>query len=181
MTQLIFRATRGVPTRMKIIGAAAALLYIGTVITANWLVQTLGIIPVGFGLHAPAGVYVVGVALVLRDYVQWSLGKRWMLLALAIGAALSFLVAAPSIAVASLAAFTFSELADFGMFTWIAPRWAWAVGVGGALGALIDSMIFLSIAFGSLAFLPGQMVGKAYGIALAVVVITARRRRVVTA
>lgn len=162
------------------LGILAAIAYICTVIAANWLVQTVGVIPVGFGLAAPAGVYVVGIALVLRDFVQWSLGKAWMLAALAVGAGLSFLVADPFLAIASAAAFTFSELADFALFTWIAPRWGWAVGVGGAVGAVVDSAIFLSIAFGSLAFMPGQILGKAYGIALAVILISARRR-VVTA
>lgn len=159
-------------------GRVAALLYVSTVIAANWLVQTYGVVPVGFGLRAPAGVYLIGLALVLRDYVQWSMGKVWMLVALTLGAVLSFLVASPTLALASMAAFTFSELADFALFTWIAPRWTRAVAVGGVLGAVVDSAIFLSIAFGSLTFMPGQLVGKAYGIALAVVVIAARRRAV---
>ena len=162
---------------MRRVGVLAALAYIGTVIAANWLIQHFGIIPVGFGLKAPAGVYLIGVALVLRDYVQWSLGKAWMLLALTIGGALSFLVADPHLAIASAAAFTFSELADFALFTWVAPLWARAVALGGAIGAVIDSAIFLSIAFGSLAFMPGQLLGKAYGIGLAVVLIAARRRQ----
>jgi len=163
------------------LGILSALAYIGTVIAANWLVQTYGVVPVGFGLMAPAGVYLIGLALVLRDFVQWSLGKVRMLAALAAGAILSFLVADPHFAIASAAAFTFSEVADFALFTWIAPRWGWAVGVGGAVGAVVDSAIFLSIAFGSLTFMPGQLLGKAYGIALAVVIISTRRRRVATA
>ena len=163
---------------MRRLGIITAIAYIGTVIAANWLVQTFGVVPVGFGLMAPAGVYLIGLALVLRDFVQWSLGKAWMLAALTVGAGLSFLVADPHLAIASAAAFTFSELADFALFTWIAPRWGRAVAIGGAVGAIADSVIFLSIAFGSLAFMPGQLLGKAYGIGLAVVIISARRRAV---
>jgi uncharacterized PurR-regulated membrane protein YhhQ (DUF165 family) len=163
---------------MRRLGIITAIAYIGTVIAANWLVQTFGVVPVGFGLMAPAGVYLIGLALVLRDFVQWSLGKAWMLAALTVGAGLSFLVADPHLAIASAAAFTFSELADFALFTWIAPRWGRAVAIGGAVGAIADSAIFLSIAFGSLAFMPGQLLGKAYGIGLAVVIISARRRAV---
>lgn len=166
---------------MRRAGALAALVYVLTVVAANWLVQNFGVVPVGFGLVAPAGVYLIGVALVLRDFVQWSLGKAWMLAALATGTALSFLVADPRFAIASAAAFAFSELADFALFTWVAPRWARAVAIGGIVGAIVDSAIFLSIAFGSLAFMPGQVLGKAYGIALAVILIAARRRRMVTA
>jgi uncharacterized PurR-regulated membrane protein YhhQ (DUF165 family) len=158
-------------------GVAAALAYVGTVLAANWAVQHYGIISVGFGQSAPAGVYFVALALVLRDYVQWALGKSVMLAALAAGAGLSYLIASPQLATASATAFAFSELLDFALFTWIAPRWARAVFVGGIAGAVVDSAIFLSIAFGSLQFMPGQVLGKAYGIAAASVLIAARRRR----
>jgi uncharacterized PurR-regulated membrane protein YhhQ (DUF165 family) len=159
-------------------GLAALAAYVSTVIGANWLIQKYGPIPVGFGLTAPAGVYVVGLALVLRDYVQWSLGRAVMLAGLAAGALLSYAVADPHIATASAVAFTFSELLDFALFTWIAPRWAPAVLAGGLAGAVLDSVLFLSIAFGSLAFLPGQIVGKAYGVAAATLLIALRRRQV---
>lgn len=168
--------------------AVAAPLYLLTVVAANWAIEHFGIVPVGFGYTAPAGVWFVAAALVLRDLVQWGLGRRagtaptwWqtgVLLALiAAGAGLSFLVSAAAIATASALAFATSELVDFALFTWIAPRWAWAVLVGGLAGAVIDSIIFLSIAFGSLEFLPGQIIGKSYGIVVAAVVIALRRRR----
>lgn len=156
----------------------AVAAYLACIIWANSLVQRYGIVPVGFGLSGPAGVFLVGPALVLRDYVQWSLGKVRSLLALAAGAVVSYGVADAHIATASVAAFAVSELADFALFTWIAPRWARAVFVGGIAGAVLDSAVFLQIAFGSLSFMPGQVLGKAYGIALATVLITARRRRI---
>ena len=31
--------------------------YIGTIFAANWAIQRFGLVPVGFGLTAPAGVY----------------------------------------------------------------------------------------------------------------------------
>ncbi len=160
------------------VGAVALGAYVGTVIAANWAIQHYGVVPVGFGLVAPAGVYLIGLALVLRDYVQWSLGRIVMLAGLTAGAVLSYAVAAPRLATASAAAFALSELLDFALFTWIAPRWAWAVLVGGLAGAVLDSVLFLILAFGSLAFLPGQLVGKSYGIVAATVLIAARRRAV---
>lgn len=156
---------------------AASLLYLSTIVAANWLIETYGPIPVGLDLFAPAGVYLIGPALVLRDLVQWLGGRVWSLAALAVGAGLSFLVAAPAVAIASATAFAVSELIDFTLFTWIAPRWTRAVAAGGVAGAIADSVVFLAIAFGSMEFLPGQVLGKLYGIALAAVVVAARRRR----
>ncbi|MGA4786745.1 VUT family protein [Nocardia sp. AB354] len=153
----------------------AVVAYLGAIVAANWLIEQFGIVPVGFGLMAPAGVFMVGPALVLRDGVQYLWGKPISLATLAIGALISYLVASPEIATASAVAFAVSEFIDFVIFTWLAPRWTRAVFFGGVAGALIDSILFLSIAFGSLALLPGQVLGKVYGVVIASVVIGVRR------
>lgn len=158
-------------------GIAAAAAYLATIVAANWAVRRFGVIPVGMGYQAPAGVYFASAALILRDAAQYGTGKRWTLAVMAAGVALSALVAGPQLALASGAAFALSESLDFALFTWIAPRWAWAVLAGGVAGAVADSIVFLSVAFGSLAFLPGQVLGKCYGIALASGVIAWRTRR----
>ena len=160
-------------TYLAILGSAA---YLACIVGANAAITKWGIVPVGFGLAGPAGVFLIGPALVFRDLVQWAAGKAIALGVLAVGLVVSFLIADPHIAVASAAAFGFSELADFALFTWIAPRWSRAVLAGGVAGALIDSVIFLSLAFGSLQFMPGQVLGKTYGVALAALVIAIRRR-----
>lgn len=159
-------------------GLIAAVLYVGTIVGANWAIKHYGVAPVGFGYVAPAGVYFVAAALILRDYVQWATGKLPMLGALAVGIVVSYFVADHQVAAASALAFAFSELVDFALFTWIAPRWSRAVLIGGLAGAVVDSVIFLQVAFGSLAFLPGQILGKSYGIVAAALVIGARRRAV---
>ena len=167
--------------RRTSVATVAAVAYVGTVVGANAAIDHFGVIPVGLGYVAPAGVYFVSLALVLRDYVQWALGKPVMLTALTVGAIVSYCVADSNIATASAAAFAFSELADFLVFTRLAPRWGLAVFAGGIFGAVVDSMIFLQVAFGSLAFMPGQVLGKAYGIVIAAALIWARRRRIESA
>lgn len=164
---------------LRSIAVVAIAAYLACILGANAAIQHYGIIPVGFGLSAPAGVYFIGPALVFRDLVQWTLGKYVSLVTLAFGAVMSYAIADPHIATASAVAFGISELADFALFTWIAPRWSRAVLAGGIAGALLDSAVFLWLAFGSLAFMPGQVLGKAYGVALAATLIAARRRRVI--
>lgn len=158
----------------------AAGAYLACIVGANWAIGRYGIRSVDFGLFglfAPAGVFFVGPALVLRDLVQWITGKGWSLAALGAGALLSYLVTDPHVATASAAAFAFSELADFAVFTRLAPRWRLAVAAGGFVGAVIDSAVFLWLAFGSLDLMPGQVLGKCYGVALAMALISIRRRR----
>jgi len=144
--------------------------YIATIPAANWMIGNVGtfcipdgpcMIPVGFGMTAPSGVLMIGAALVLRDQVQEYLGTRWSLGGILFGAILSYLLADPFIALASILAFGVSELVDFGAYTYVRKRGrALAVAVSGLVGAVMDSMVFLYIAFGSLAYVEGQIFGK---------------------
>ena len=159
--------------------------YILTVPAANYLIGHVGttcipdgpcLVPVLPGIMAPSGVLVIGAALVLRDLVQRAYGAGASLACITVGAALSFLVAVPSLAVASAGAFLFSELVDFAVYTPLARRsFALAVLASCTAGALADSALFLWLAFGSLAFIGGQFIGKLYA-ALAYLAVRERCR-----
>ena len=47
----------------------------------------------------------------------------------------------------------------------------------GLVGLVVDSVIFLWLAFGSLAFLPGQVVGKGWMVLLSIPFVIYLRRR----
>lgn len=139
---------------------AALATYILTIVAANAAIATFGAVPVGFGLMAPAGVYFAGLAFTLRDLVQDTLGRKWAVGAIGIGALLSALLSGP-LAIASGAAFLVSELADFAVYTPLREKnWLGAVFLSNTVGLVVDSALFLTLAFGSLDLLPGQVVGK---------------------
>jgi uncharacterized PurR-regulated membrane protein YhhQ (DUF165 family) len=166
---------------VKRIGIAAFLGYVATIFAANWLIQHIGIVPVGFGLMAPAGVYAAGLAFTLRDIVQRTLGRDITVIAILAGASLSYFVS-PASALASCVAFLVSELADFAVYTPLERKsWLGAVALSNTVGLVLDSVLFLWLAFGSLAFLPGQIVGKAWVTLLAVGLLAAVRPRLRTA
>lgn len=156
------------------------LAYLLTIPAANWLIGHWGtecipqgpcLIPVGFGLAAPSGVLMIGVALALRDAVQQLLGLRGAVAAILCGVAVSSFVAPPALVLASAAAFLISELADLAVYTPLRERnLPLAVLASGAVGSLIDSAAFLLIAFGSLDFIAGQFVGKMWMTAIAAAV-----------
>jgi uncharacterized PurR-regulated membrane protein YhhQ (DUF165 family) len=151
--------------------------YILTIFGANWLITHVGVVPVGFGLYAPAGVYLAGLAFTCRDLTQEQLGRAWTFGAILIGAALSALVS-PAFALASGTAFLLSETADLLVYTPLRERhWLSAVALSNTVGLVIDSALFLTLAFGSLAFLPGQLVGKLWMTVLAVLVLWGMRWR----
>jgi uncharacterized PurR-regulated membrane protein YhhQ (DUF165 family) len=74
---------------------------------------------------------------------------------------LSATFAPPALVLASTAAFLISETADLIVYTPLQRRGLLlAVVASGAAGLVVDSMVFLLLAFGSLQFLPGQILGK---------------------
>ena len=161
-------------------------LFVLTIPAANWLIGNVGtvcvpngpcLIPVAPGLSAPSGVIMIGIALVLRDLVQRRLGVGVAAGAILLGAALSALLAPPSLVLASAAAFLLSEAADLLVYTPLARRGLiGAVVASSVVGLVVDSIVFLWLAFGSLDFLAGQIVGKAWMVLLSIPLVAWLRR-----
>lgn len=159
-------------------GLAALAAYVATIPAANLAVAHFGVVPVGFGLAAPAGVYAVGIALVLRDLAREAAGRAAVVAAIVVGALLSWWLASPALAVASAVAFGVAESMDFAVYEPLRKRGLLtAMVASNVVGLAADSLIFLWLAFGSLQFLPGQLVGKAWMTLAAVAVIAVLRRR----
>jgi queuosine precursor transporter len=174
-------------TRRWIEGSVFFVLFCLTIPVANWMIGNVGtvctrdgtcLIPVAPGLMAPSGVLMVGIALVLRDLVQRRLGLIAAVAAILIGAGISGLVAPLALVTASAAAYLISEFADLAVYTPLQERrFVAAVVASSVVGLIVDSIVFLWLAFGSLEFLTGQVVGKAWMVLLAVPFIFYLRRR----
>ena len=174
------------------LGIASFIGFLACVPLANWMIGHAGtvcvpngpcLIPVApslFGfpaLMAPSGVLMVGFALVLRDLVQRSFGTMTGLVAVLIGTAASSLVAPTELVIASGVAFLLSELADFAVYTPLQRRGlVLAVVASSAVGLVVDSFVFLSLAFHNLDFIAGQIVGKAWAVALSIPLVRMVRR-----
>lgn len=152
-------------------GIAWFVTYVAVIVAANWMIAHVGkpipgahVLPVGFGLDAPSGVYCAGFAFIARDFVQRMLGTKWGIAAILLGALLSAATSSATIAFASGVTFLISETTDFAIYTPL-QRWNFpiAVVIGGLVGDVVDSVVFLSLAHIPLAVaLSGQIVGKAW-------------------
>lgn len=160
----------------------AIVAYVATVVAANWLTARYGLVPVAPGLLATAGTYAAGAAFVARDAVQDVTGRRWAILAVLVGAGLSWWLSTPALALASGAAFLASELADMAVYTPLRRRgYVRAAVASNAAGAVVDTLLFLTLADIPVTVLvvAGQLVGKAWVTALAVALVLIWRRRAV--
>jgi uncharacterized PurR-regulated membrane protein YhhQ (DUF165 family) len=167
------------------IKASAAIGFIATILAANYVTSEYGMVPVGFGLMATAGTYFAGLAFILRDAVQDTAGRRWVVALIVAGAALSFAISAPAIATASAAAFLLSESADFAIYTPLRKRgYIRAATASNLVGAVVDTIVFLTIAgFPLRQAFAGQVVGKMLVTGVVVLAVVGYRytRRPVTA
>ncbi|MBL4784488.1 MAG: VUT family protein [Cohaesibacteraceae bacterium] len=178
---------RSVVSRQQLEGFGFLVAFTLCIPIANWMLGNVGtvcppqspcLIPVAPGLMAPSGVLMIGLALVLRDLVQRRLGFVWAVVAILIGAGISWFISPPFLVIASVAAFTLSELADLAVYTPLQKRGLiTAVVASSVVGLVIDSVVFLQLAFGSLDFLAGQIVGKGWMVLLAIPVIWLLRER----
>lgn len=182
-----FEFERPLRPRRQMEGFAYLAGFILSIPIANWMIGNVGascgangpcVIPVLPGVMAPSSVMLVGLAFVLRDLVQRRLGMQWAIAAILFGAALSALVAPASLVIASAAAFLFSEMADLLVYTPLQRRrLVFAVFLSSMVGLTVDSMLFLGLAFGSLDFLAGLIIGKSWMVLLVLPLIAYLRRR----
>jgi queuosine precursor transporter len=167
------------PTRWRPFVAAAVL--VATVVVANWVTTRYGLIPAGFGLQVTAGTYAAGLALAARDVLHEAGGVRWVLATIAVGAVLSLVLADGRIALASAAAFLLAELLDLAVYAPLRRRhWPMAVAASNAVGAVVDTLVFLTVAGFQLTagLVAGQVLVKAVWVTCAFLAVAFAARAV---
>ena len=132
--------------------AGAFLIYVAAIVMSNWLITHVGIpvgpgthlTEVGFGLLAPSGVWAAGISFPARDVVQRTGGRLLGVAAILLGAAISWKVSSPVIAVASGGTYLISESLDMLVYTPLQKRWfVPAVIASGCVAIIVDSVVFL--------------------------------------
>lgn len=172
--------SQGVRRRPPIPASMALAGYLFSVVAANaasvhWPVLALA------GLLVPAGTLFAGMTLTARDLLHDAMGARWVVVGMAVGVALSAVFASPGVAVASVAAFTVSEFVDTLVYAWLRHRHRLvAVAVSNVAGLVTDSLLFVPLAFGSFAAVPGQVAGKTAATVLALAALYLAHRRAAT-
>lgn len=158
--------------------------FVGLVILANWLASRFTVHVPLTPYMAPAGVFAIGAVLVLRDWLQQLRGLWWTMPLVYAAGLISWGVgdlagwtSLEKIAVASVVAFSISETVEAVVFTPLRNRnLTLGVALSATVGNALDSYIFLTLAFSSLAFYWGNFFGKLEMIAVGTLLTFARRR-----
>jgi len=120
----------------------STLIYIALIVAVNWGFTVVALVKMQGGEMWPPMSLVVGFIFVVRDFAQREIGHR-VLVAMLIGAALSYVMASPFVALASAAAFFVSELADWLVYTVTKRPLSQRILFSSLLGTPIDSVVFL--------------------------------------
>ena len=139
------------------------IVYVALIVAVNYGFTVVPLVPLPGGEMWPPISLVVGFVFVARDYAQREIGHRVIIAMLAAGV-ISYFMASPFIAVASVAAFLISEFADWAVYTFTGRTFARRVLLSSAVGTPIDSAVFLSLidqfsCIGVLAMTASKMLG----------------------
>lgn len=140
-----------------------SILYVTSIIVANLGFVYLPMIPLPFGeMFAPMSL-LVGFIFVIRDFAQKQIGHKILGL-MAIGIAISYLLADPFVAIASAVAFGISETADWLYYSASKKSLKNRILVSSAISTPIDSAVFMLIAgffswYGLLVMIFSKMLG----------------------
>ena len=128
--------------------------YVLSIVLVNLAFTVLPMIDV-MGAHVPIGAFLVGFIFVVRDYAQREIG-HWVIGAMLFAGVLSYFMADPYVALASVAAFLFGEFADWAVFSFTGYPFSKRILLSSSIGTPIDSVTAPTIFASVINTTPGQ-------------------------
>ncbi len=125
-------------------GMIHTLIYVLSIVAVNYGFSVVPMVPLPNGELWPPMSLVVGFIFVVRDFAQREIGHK-VLFAMLVGGIISWFMATPAIAVASIAAFAISELTDWAVFSFTGYRFSQRILLSSLISTPIDSMVFLGL------------------------------------
>lgn len=115
------------------------LIYLVSIVSVNWLFTVIPPI----GIWQPTSI-IVGLTFIFRDMAQRKIG-HWVIPVMVAGGAISYVMADPFVAIASVTAFLISEGVDWLVFTFTKRPLRDRILLSSAVGTPIDSIIFTAM------------------------------------
>ena len=120
-------------------------IYIATVVGINLAFAYIPPIVLFDGTIFTIGSVIAGLVFVARDFAQREVGHKVVLLLMAAAGLLSYLLADPFVAIASIAAFAISEISDYIVYSKYKGDFNKRVIVSSLVSVPIDTAVFLAI------------------------------------
>ena len=122
-----------------------SVIYIATVVAINMAFAYIPPIVLFDGTIFTIGSVIAGLVFVARDYAQREVGHKAVLALMLAAGVLSYLLADPFVAIASIAAFAISELSDYIVYSKYKGDFNKRVIFSSLVSVPIDTAVFLAI------------------------------------
>ena len=122
-----------------------SVIYISTVVAINMAFAYIPPIILFDGTIFTVGSVIAGLVFVARDFAQREVGHKIVLLLMAAAGLLSYLLADPFVAIASIAAFAISEISDYIVYSKYKGDFNKRVIFSSLVSVPIDTAVFLAI------------------------------------
>lgn len=116
-------------------------IYLLSIVAVNVLFSYVPLIHTPYGTVSLVAL-LVGFAFVFRDYAQRAAG-HYVIIAMAVGAAISYIMADPFVAIASVLAFASSEIIDWLFYTFAKLPFNKRVLISSVASTPVDTAVFL--------------------------------------
>lgn len=116
-------------------------VYIALIVAVNYAFSQMDTYSFSVDMAVSA---VVGLVFIARDYAQREIG-HWVLGAMLAAGVISYFMASPEVALASVTAFLISEVIDWGIYTFTKRPLSGRILLSSAAGAPIDTVVFLAM------------------------------------
>jgi len=117
--------------------------YVVLIVLINYGFTVVPLVPV-FGEMFPPLSLIVGLVFVARDFAQREIGHK-VVGAMLVAGFLSWWMADPFVALASVTAFMISEFADWGVYSWTKKPFAQRILISSIVSTPLDSAVFLAM------------------------------------
>ena len=117
-------------------------LYVAIIIAVNYGFSVVPMVATPWGDIFPPMTFAVGFVFIVRDYAQRAVG-HWVLMSMLFSGVISWFMANPFIAVASVTAFAISEIVDWIFYSFTKKSFKTRILISSVASTPIDSVVFL--------------------------------------
>jgi uncharacterized PurR-regulated membrane protein YhhQ (DUF165 family) len=118
------------------------LSYIALIVFVNWSFDVIPLVDLPGGEKWPPAAIITGLIFVARDFAQREIGHK-VIVAMLLAGAISYVMAGPVVAGASVAAFLVSEFADWCIYSFTGRTFSERILISSAVSTPLDSLVFL--------------------------------------
>jgi uncharacterized PurR-regulated membrane protein YhhQ (DUF165 family) len=121
---------------------AYTILYIALIVFVNWTFDAVPLVDLPGGEKWPPAAVITGLVFVARDFAQREIGHK-VIGAMLLAGAISYFMAGPVVAAASVIAFLVSEFADWSIYSFTGRKFSERILISSAVSTPLDSLVFL--------------------------------------